>query len=211
MTTHLNSPRESVVDRFLRYVRIDTQSKEDQTVVPSTQSQWTLANMLAAELEQLGASNVRTSEFCMVYASIPGNLPAEKAVRPIGFIAHVDTSPAVTGTNVNPISHANYQGGDIVLPTDSSQVITVAQNPFSRRCWAMTSLPPTEQRCSAPTTRPVLRRSMTMIDVLMRNQKFSTGQSLVYGRRGGRHRHREVRRAILWRRFRLHGRRWNAR
>ncbi|MEP6495903.1 MAG: peptidase T [bacterium] len=127
MNKPLSLPSESVVDRFLRYVRIDTQSKEDESTVPSTGSQWTLANLLARELEQLGASNVRVSEFCMVYASIPGNVTA--AVPVVGLLAHVDTSPAVTGANVNPVIHRNYQGGDIVLPGDPTQVITVEHHP----------------------------------------------------------------------------------
>jgi tripeptide aminopeptidase len=122
-----NEARESVVDRFLRYVRIDTQSKEDTTETPSTEAQWTLARMLADELEQLGAANVRVSEHCMVYATVAGNTSAN--VPTIGFLAHVDTSPAVSGANVKPVIHKDYRGGDIVLPGDPSQIITVAQNP----------------------------------------------------------------------------------
>src|SRR5215831_6941795 len=105
--TNLNPPAESVVDRFLRYVRIETQSREDQSKTPSTESQWALANLLAEELRALGASDVRVSEFCMVYATIPSNLPDSTNVPPIGFLAHVDTSPAVTGTNVKPVIHRN--------------------------------------------------------------------------------------------------------
>lgn len=124
-------PKESVVDRFLRYVQIDTQSQEDQTSTPSTTKQWALANLLADELRQLGASNVRMSEHCVVYASIPSNLPeSAPRVPTIGFLAHVDTSPAVSGENVRPVIHSNYRGGDIPLPGDPSQVITVAQNPL---------------------------------------------------------------------------------
>ena len=119
----------TVVDRFLRYVKIDTQSKEDQTTVPSTHKQFDLANLLAKELKELGAQNVRVSEFAIVYATIPGNLADNSKAPVIGFIAHMDTSPAVSGQNVNPIIHKNYRGGDIVLPGDSSQVITVAKNP----------------------------------------------------------------------------------
>src|SRR5690242_18440510 len=125
----LTPPTESVVDRFLRYVRIETQSREDQSKTPSTESQWALANLLAEELRSLGAEDVRVSEFCMLYATVPSNLPESASVPPIGFLAHVDTSPAVTGANVKPVIHRNYQGGDIVLPGDRSQVITVAQNP----------------------------------------------------------------------------------
>ena len=121
--------RESVVDRFLRYVRIDTQSAEHQDSTPSTPGQWTLARLLAAELEQLGAIDVRVSAECMVYATIPANVPNGESVPTVGFLAHVDTSPAVTGANVTPVIHESYRGGDIVLPADPSQVITVAQNP----------------------------------------------------------------------------------
>jgi tripeptide aminopeptidase len=124
-------PAESVVDRFLRYVRVDTQSQEDQPATPSTKKQWTLANLLADELRQLGASNVRVSEFCVVYATIPGNLPEGSGRVPaIGFLAHVDTSPAVSGAGVRPLIHRNYRGGDIRLPSEPTQVITVAQNPL---------------------------------------------------------------------------------
>jgi tripeptide aminopeptidase len=130
----VSPPAESVVDRFLRYVRVDTQSQEDQPATPSTKKQWTLANILADELRHLGASNVRVSEYCVVYATVPSNLPEGSARVPaIGFLAHVDTSPAVSGAGVRPLIHRNYRGGDIHLPTDPTQVITVEQNPLLRQ------------------------------------------------------------------------------
>ena len=129
MPSFRNPPREGAVDRFLRYVRIDTQSAEDQSTTPSTAKQWTLANLLVSELRALGVADVRTSEYCMVYASIPATSAALEHVPALGFIAHVDTSPAVSGANVTPVIHANYRGGDITLPGDPSQVITVAQHP----------------------------------------------------------------------------------
>ena len=175
MPTSWNSPRESVVDRFLRYVRIDTQSKEDQTVVPSTPTQWALANMLAEELEQLGATNVRMSEFCMVYASIPGNTPAGKQITPIGFISHVDTSPAVTGASVNPTVHVNYQGGDIVLPNDNSQVITVAQNPILEEMGGDDIITTDGTTLLGSDDKAGVATIMTMIDVLMRNPEIQHG------------------------------------
>ncbi|HET9371603.1 MAG TPA: peptidase T [Vicinamibacterales bacterium] len=123
-------PSESVVDRFLRYVRIDTEAREGQPRVPSSDGQWTLARQLAAELTALGAVDVRVSDACMVYAFWPSNLPANVVPPPtIGFLAHVDTSPAVTGANVTPIVHANYQGGDLVLPGDPTQVIRADRHP----------------------------------------------------------------------------------
>lgn len=117
------------MDRFLRYVKIDTQSAEDQSTVPSTKKQFDLARLLEKELKDLGLQNVRVSEFGIVYGMVPGNLPDNSKVPTVGFIAHMDNSPAVSDANVNPIIHKNYQGGDIVLPKDKTQVITVAQNP----------------------------------------------------------------------------------
>src|SRR5262245_18375934 len=125
----LHPPRESVVDSFLRYVRINTQSQEGATTTPSTPGQWDLANLMASELRALGATNVRVSYSCMVYASLPGS-PSKAHVPVVGFVAHVDTSPAVSGAGVNPIVHRYYRGGDIVLPADRTQVMIVAQHPI---------------------------------------------------------------------------------
>ena len=125
----MNPPIESVVERFLRYVRVETQSREDGSTTPSTDSQWTLSKQLVDELQSLGADDVRLSEHCMIYATIPSNLPDEAAVPVVGLLAHVDTSPAVSGAGVKPIVHRDYRGGDIPLPGDASQVITLAQNP----------------------------------------------------------------------------------
>src|SRR6267142_6150924 len=122
-------PKEPAIDRFLRYVKIDTQSAEDQTTVPSTKKQLNLANLLAKELKDIGAQNVRVSEFGIVYATVPGNLADNSNAPVIGFISHMDTSPAVSGENVNVVIHKNYRGGDIVLPKDPTQIITDARNP----------------------------------------------------------------------------------
>ena len=103
MTPTPKPPRESVVHRFLRYVKIDTQSADGAPATPSTETQWTLARLLAGELKELGASDVRVSDHCMVYARIPGTVPESPGLPVIGFIAHVDTSPAVSGANVKPV------------------------------------------------------------------------------------------------------------
>lgn len=123
----VHPPSESVVDRFLRYVRVNTESREGQPRVPSTDGQWDLARMLVAELESLGASDIHLSDTCMVRARVPSNVARE--VPCVGFLAHVDTSPAVSGANVRPVVHHNYAGGDIQLSGDPSQVLTVAANP----------------------------------------------------------------------------------
>ena len=171
----LTPPAESVVDRFLRYVRIETQSREDQSKTPSTESQWVLANLLAEELRSLGAEDVRVSEFCMVYATIPSNLPDAANVPPIGFLAHVDTSPAVTGANVKPVIHRNYQGGDIRLPADPSQVITVAQNPVLKKLVGDDIITTDGTTLLGSDDKAGVAAIMTLVDTLIRNPSIPHG------------------------------------
>lgn len=114
------------VERFLRYVKIDTQSDEEATSFPSTEKQKNLSRLLVEELKQLGLSDAHMDEWGYVMATLPSN--TNKKVTPIGFIAHVDTSPAVSGANVVAMVHKNYRGGDIKLPKDN-QVIKAKENP----------------------------------------------------------------------------------
>ena len=173
----LAPPTESVIDRFLRYVRIDTQSAEGAAATPSTEKQWTLANLLADELRQLGAADVRVSEFCMVYATLPSNLPngdgAEVPV--IGFLAHVDTSPALTGANVKPVFHTNYRGGDIVLPGDPTQVITVAQNPQLETLIGDEIITTDGTTLLGSDDKAGVAAIMTLVDTLARNPQIPHG------------------------------------
>ena len=115
------------VDRFLKYVKYDTQSDEDSTSFPSTEKQKILSKDLAEELKNMGLKDALMDEYGYVMSTLPAN--TKKNVPAIGFIAHVDTSPAVTGAGVNPVIHKNYQGGDIKLPKDPSQVILESENP----------------------------------------------------------------------------------
>jgi tripeptide aminopeptidase len=171
----IHRPKETAVNRFLRYVRIETQSKEEQATVPSTPTQWTLARLLAAELDQIGAKNVRTSEFCMVYASLPSNLAGRGDIPAIGFIAHVDTSPAVTGANVQPVIHANYQGGDIVLPKDPTQIITVRQNPVLTDMIGDDIITTDGTTLLGSDDKAGVATIMTMVDLLIQNPEIKHG------------------------------------
>ncbi len=108
----------SVTERFLRYVSVDTQSKDDEEAFPSTEKQKNLGNMLKAELEAMGLSNVRMDSYGYVYGEIPSNLEGEaaKADLPVlGFISHMDTAPASPGTDIKPQIIRNYDGGRIVM------------------------------------------------------------------------------------------------
>jgi tripeptide aminopeptidase len=171
----LKAPTEPVMDRFLRYVKIDTQSQEDQTTVPSTRKQLNLANLLAKELIALGAQNVRVSEFGIVYATVPGNLADNSKVPVVGFIAHMDTSPAVSGENVNAIIHKNYQGGDIVLPKDTSQVISVAKNPVLKELIGDDIITADGTTLLGSDDKSGIAEIMTMIDILRQNPQIKHG------------------------------------
>jgi len=173
--TALKPPTESALDRFLRYVKIDTQSAEDQQTVPSTRKQLNLANLLAKELTALGAQNVRVSEFGIVYATLPGNLPDNSKVPVIGFIAHMDTSPAVSGANVNPVFHKNYQGGDIVLPKDTTQVITPAKNPELKELIGDDIITADGTTLLGSDDKSGCAEIMTMIDTFKQNPQIKRG------------------------------------
>ncbi|ABX43702.1 peptidase T [Lachnoclostridium phytofermentans] len=116
-----------VLERFLNYVSFHTTSEDDQEPVPSTDRQWILAKALEQELKALGATNVRMSEHCYVYATIPAT--TTKKVPALGFVAHMDTAPALTAENVKPRVVKNYDGGDIVLNEALGIVMSPKQFP----------------------------------------------------------------------------------
>jgi tripeptide aminopeptidase len=111
-----------VLERFLRYVQYDTQSDESSQTYPSTAKQTVLLEALADELRNLGAADVQMAQHGYVTATVPAT-SSNPHVPVIGFIAHVDTSPEMTGAGVKPIVHRRYDGGDIVLPDDGTAVL----------------------------------------------------------------------------------------
>jgi len=117
----------TVSDRFLRYVKIDTQSSHTSTTYPSTEKQKDLGRLLVKELHEIGIADAHLDEFGYVYATVPSN--TTKRVPVICFCAHMDTSPDVTGKDVRTQIVRNYRGGDITLPGDPTQVIRAADNP----------------------------------------------------------------------------------
>ena len=117
----------TVKDRFIKYVQVDTQADPYSDSVPSTMKQLNLSKELSKELDSMGIEHELSSEG-YIYATIPSNSP-KKNVPTIFFCSHVDTAPDCSGTNVKPILHNNYQGGDIVLPDDPEQIITEAKFP----------------------------------------------------------------------------------
>lgn len=168
-------PTETAMSRFLRYVKIDTQSAEDAGKFPSTDKQLVLARLLEKELRDLGVQNVRLSQHGIVYGMVAGNLADNSKVPTIGFIAHMDTSPAVSGANVNPIIHKNYQGGDIVLPNDKTQVITVKQNPDLKNLIGDDIITADGTTLLGSDDKSGCAELMTMIDTLNQNPSIKHG------------------------------------
>ncbi len=124
---------DTALDRFVRYAKIDTQSKEDSETYPSTAKQFDLLNLLVQELRSLGLADVDIDGHGYVMATVPSTLPkthrAHGKVPVIGFVAHVDTSPSASGENVRPQIIRAYPGGDIVLPANPAVVIRAEENP----------------------------------------------------------------------------------
>lgn len=121
----------TVAERFLRYVRIDTQSDPLSKTQPSTSKQKKLSSLLVNELKEIGVKDAYLDQYGYVYATIPAN--THKAVPVICFCAHVDTSPDCTGSGVNPIVQKNYDGGNIVLPDDRTQIISPEVHPYLKQ------------------------------------------------------------------------------
>src|SRR4051812_40924442 len=115
-------------DRFLRYARLDTEADEASPTTPSTSKQFDLLNLLVTELKQIGAQDVALTDYGAVRATIPATVERETPM--VAFLAHVDTSPGFSGTDVKPIVHHNYDGSSIVLPDDPSMVLSPEEFPY---------------------------------------------------------------------------------
>ncbi len=120
--------RTSALERFLRYVVIDTRSDDSSTACPSTPGQLELGRLLVTELSALGLADATVDANGYVTATVPATAGLERRAA-IGFIAHLDTSPEMSGTGVRPIVHRRYEGGDIALPDDPSAIIRAVDNP----------------------------------------------------------------------------------
>jgi len=122
----------TLLDRFCRYVRIDTEADEGAPTYPSSSGQLELGKMLLQELQDLGLADAKQSEFGIVTATIPATIKTNSPV--IAWFAHLDTSPETSGKNVEPIVHANYDGRDLVLPGNPAKILRPAESPGLQGC-----------------------------------------------------------------------------
>ena len=131
-------------ERLVRYARIDTQSDESSPTSPSTEIQLDLLNLLVEELEEIGARDVRLTDYGAVLATIPATV--EDGAPVVGFLAHVDTAPGFNASGVKPIVHRNWDGSDIALPDDPRMVLSPEQIPSLNT--------PTKPRASRAPAKP---------------------------------------------------------
>ena len=117
----------TIMERFLRYVAINTESCEEVETVPSSQRQFDLANVLAEDMREMGLSNVRVTDNCFVYAELPAT-PGCENLPCMGLIAHMDTTPQYSGANIKPQIISNYDGGDVVL-SGTGTILSPSQFP----------------------------------------------------------------------------------
>ncbi|NIM20141.1 MAG: peptidase T [Candidatus Latescibacteria bacterium] len=170
-------PKESALERFKRYVQVDTQSQEDSDRFPSTEKQLALCRMLLDELKALGVGDATMDQYGYVFGTVPSNLTKEETRRvpAIGFIAHVDTSPAVTGAGVKPVVHENYQGGDITLPGDPTKVIRVEEYPNLKKYTGMDIVTSDGTTLLGADDKAGIAEIMTAVDMLFQNPDLRHG------------------------------------
>jgi tripeptide aminopeptidase len=126
--------KRELLERFLRYVKINTRSAEDAETFPSTACQWDLLKLLAKEMEEVGVQEVELNEFGYLFGTLPSTLPEGKQAPVIGLLAHVDTYPGTNGENVKPQVRKDYDGRDLPLPGKPGTSILAERNPLLQRC-----------------------------------------------------------------------------
>lgn len=164
----------TLVERFLRYIKVNTQSDENTGVTPSTKGQLALANILEEELKKIGLQEVVVTEYGYVYGTLPSNL--DKDVPTIGFIAHMDTSPDMKGENVNPQIVHNYDGGDIVLNKTLNVTLSPKQFPELLEYKGKTLITTDGTTLLGADDKAGIAEIVTAIDYLTKNPEIKHGK-----------------------------------
>ncbi len=165
---------EKLLERFLRYVKIDSQSDPESDKTPSTDKQWKIARLLRDELEAMGMQEVELDEHGYVYATLPANTEAEVPV--IGFIAHYDTTPDYNGTGVNPQIHENYDGGPIVLNAEKNLVLSPDYFPELKKFKGQTLITTDGTTLLGADDKAGVAEIMTALDYLIHHPEIKHGK-----------------------------------
>jgi tripeptide aminopeptidase len=165
--------KEKVLERFLRYIKIDTQSDENSETTPSTEKQFTLARMLKQELEHLGLVDISLDEKCYLMATLPAN--TDKNIPTIGFIAHMDTSPDMPGAVENPNIVYNYTGEDVVINKEKNLVLTTTEFPELKEYIGKTLLTTDGNTLLGADDKAGIAEIMTAIEYLVQHPEVKHG------------------------------------
>ena len=175
-----HTEKQELLERFLRYVAVDTQSDDDATCYPSTEKQKDLSRILVAELQALGCEDAAMDPWGYVMATVPGNLPAGHPaagkVPVLGFLAHLDTYHATPGCGVKPQVIQDYRGGAIPLPGDPGQTLTPAAHPGLARCLGHTLVTTDGTTLLGADDKAGIAEIMTLVAWLGRNPGFLHGE-----------------------------------
>ncbi len=165
---------EKLLDRFLRYVKIDSQSDPASDKTPSTDKQWEIARLLKKELEEIGMQDVEIDDYGYVYATLPAN--TDKDVPVIGFIAHYDTTPDYNGSGVNPQIHENYDGGDIILNKEKNMVLSPSYFPELKKFKGQTLITTDGNTLLGADDKAGVAEIMTAMEYLIRHPEIKHGK-----------------------------------
>jgi tripeptide aminopeptidase len=164
----------TAAERFIRYVQIDTQSDPQSAAHPTTEKQKDLSKILVEELKTIGIADAHMDEWGYVYATIQST--TDKKIPVICFCAHVDTAPDCSGTNVKPLVHTNYQGQDIILPDDKSQVLRLSEYPYLQTQLGNDIITASGNTLLGSDDKAGVAEIMDLANFLMANKKVKHGQ-----------------------------------
>ncbi len=165
----------ALLERFTRYVKIDTRSSEESTTFPSSAGQWDLLRLLEREMTELGLTQIGLDEHGYLFGTIPSTLPAGRAAPVVGLLAHVDTYPGTSGTNVKPQIHTNYDGKDLALPGAPDRPIRAAENPTLARCVGHTIVTSDGTTLLGADDKAGVAAIMTLADYLRKHPEVPHG------------------------------------
>ena len=166
--------QKDIINRFTSYVKVDTQSNEDNPECPSTPGQWTLARMLVDELKQIGMDEVTIDDNCYVMATLPAN--TDKDVPTIGFLAHIDTATDFTGKNVKPQIHENYDGQPITLNEALNVILSPTEYPELTNYKQHTLITTDGTTLLGADNKAGIAEIMTAMDYLIKHPEIKHGK-----------------------------------
>ncbi len=165
--------KNEILERFLRYIKIDTQSDESSSNYPSSEKQRVLGNLLIEELKALGLKDVSVDKYGYIMATLPGN--TDKKVPVIGFLAHMDTSPDMSGENVNPQIIENYNGNDIVISKEKQLVMTTREFPELKKYVGQTLITTDGNTLLGADDKAGIAEIMTAVSYLLKHPEIKHG------------------------------------